>query len=87
MPVGMDQLHVGTDQHHRERERSWELYFTEAFDCNDQRALLIEGIATFLRTAAGWQLISTHLSLRGNKVAVGLDLAALLDRWGHASSA
>lgn len=80
MPVRMNQLHVGPNQHHRERETSWKLYFAEAFDCNDQRALLIETIATFLTTAAGWQLLSTHLSLRGNKVAVDLDLAALLAR-------
>ena len=77
----VDHCHVGlNNQPQQGRDAIWKLYFTKVNDTSDQRALLIQNIAKLLASPAGWQLLAAHLSLKGNMVAVGLDLAALLDR-------
>lgn len=73
-PVGFN-----TEPHHG-RDVIWKLYFTQVYDTSDQRALLIQKIAKFLATPAGWQCLAAHLSLKGSQISVGVDLAALLDR-------
>ena len=77
----MERTHVGyVAWPNQQREVFWRLYFRQAFDTSDQRALLIESIANFLTTPVGWQLLSAHLSLSSTRIAVGLDLTALTDR-------
>ena len=67
-------------QPNQQREVFWKLYFRQAYDTNDQRALLIESIVNFLTTPVGWQLLSAHLSLSSTEVAIGIDVTALTDR-------
>ena len=79
--AGVNHCHVGLHNKPQQgRDAIWELYFTKVCETSDQRALLIQNTAKFLATPAGWQLLAAHLSLKGKKVAVGVDLAALLDR-------
>ena len=80
MTVRMEKEYVDQDQQFQPSAESWKLHFTEAYDHSDQRVQLIEAIATTLRTPAGWQLLSTHMTCKRNKVAVGLDMEALLAR-------
>ena len=78
--VRMERDYVVQNQQLQPSTEPWKLHFTEAYDHSDQRVQLIEAIATTLRTPAGWQLLSTHMTCKGNKVAVGLDMEALLAR-------
>lgn len=77
----MERTYVGLmTQPNQQREVLWRLYFRQAYDTSDQRALLIDSIVNFLTTPVGWQLLSAHLSLSSTKISVGLDLTALTDR-------
>ena len=81
MLVRMERAQVGVvTQPHQERELFWKQYIAQGYDSLDPRAQLIESIANVLTTSAGWQILSAHLNLESNEVAVGVDLAALLDR-------
>lgn len=64
----------------QDRAEAWDLHFTEAYSDNDQRALFTKSLVTFLGTLAGWQLLSSHMSLVGNELTVCLDMEGLLAR-------
>jgi hypothetical protein len=55
-------------------------YFGEAYLPNDQRALFTETLVKFWGTSAGWRMLSSHMSLVGNELAVGLNIENLLAR-------